>query len=151
MPAQRRISMLKGFNYPLTPKGKSTLDPPPWYYPADFLNIEFWSDPAAAAAVLPPGLDSDPASEGHGNVLFYDWQFAGANEESLDPARYQYREFFLLVDAFGAVGFIVDLTDQIGPTLKKAFEIPGPVLIGIRVDYRDNHKLFEKVHEHLLN
>jgi thiamine pyrophosphate-dependent acetolactate synthase large subunit-like protein len=41
--------------------------------------------------------------------------------------------------------------DQIGPTLKRAFEIPGPVLIGIRADYRDNHKLFEKVHEDLLN
>jgi Acetoacetate decarboxylase (ADC) len=74
--------MLKGFNYPLTPKGKSTLNPPPpWYYSADFLNIEFWSDPAAAAAVLPPGLDPDPAAQGHGNALFYDWQFTGANEE----------------------------------------------------------------------
>jgi acetolactate synthase-1/2/3 large subunit len=54
-------------------------------------------------------------------------------------------------EAFGATGFMVEAPDQIGPTLKKAFEIPGPVLIGIRVDYRDNHKLFEKVHEHLIN
>ena len=54
-------------------------------------------------------------------------------------------------EAFGAVGFMVDAPDQIGSTLKKAFEIPGPVLIGIRVYYRDNQKLFEKVHEHLLN
>jgi len=54
-------------------------------------------------------------------------------------------------EAFGAVGFMVETPDQIGPTLKKAFEITGPVLIGIRVDYRDNHKLFEKVHQHLLN
>jgi acetolactate synthase I/II/III large subunit len=46
---------------------------------------------------------------------------------------------------------MINSPDQIGPTLKKAFEIPGPVLIGIRVDYRDNHKLFEKVPEHLLN
>jgi hypothetical protein len=30
-------------------------------------------------------------------------------------------------------------------------EIPGTCLIGIRVDYRGNHKLFEKVSEHLLN
>jgi hypothetical protein len=29
-------------------------------------------------------------------------------------------------------------------------EVPGPVLIGINVDYRDNHTLFEKVHQHLL-
>lgn len=54
-------------------------------------------------------------------------------------------------EAFGAVGFMIEAPDQIGQTLKKAFEIPGPVLIGIRVDYRDNHKLFENVHEHLLN
>jgi acetoacetate decarboxylase len=92
--------MLKGFNYPLTPKGKSTLNPaPPWHYSADFLDIEFWSDPSAIAAVLPAGLDPDPSAKGHGNALFYDWQFSGENEEYLDPARYQYREFFILVDA----------------------------------------------------
>src|SRR5580698_7332533 len=92
--------MLKGFNYPLTPKGKSTLNPtPPWHYSADFLEIEFWAEPAAVAAVLPQGLDPDSEANGHANALFYDWQFSGSNEEYLDPARYQYREFFLLVDA----------------------------------------------------
>src|SRR5271156_2646863 len=92
--------MLKGFNYPLTPKGKSTLNPlPPWYYSSDFLNIEFWADPSVVAATLPSGLDPDPKAEGHANALFYDWQFSGANEEYLDPARYQYREFFILLDA----------------------------------------------------
>jgi hypothetical protein len=46
--------MLKGFNYPLTPKGISTLNPPPpWHYSSDFLYIEFWSDPASVAALLP--------------------------------------------------------------------------------------------------
>jgi acetolactate synthase-1/2/3 large subunit len=54
-------------------------------------------------------------------------------------------------EAFGAVGFMIEAPHQIGQTLKKAFEIPGPVLIGLRVDYRDNHKLFEDVHERLLN
>ncbi|HTF62855.1 MAG TPA: acetoacetate decarboxylase family protein [Edaphobacter sp.] len=92
--------MLKGFNYPLTPQGKSTVNPPPpWHYSSDFLNIEFWSDPSAVAAVLPPGLDLDPEAKGRGNAFFYDWQFSGENEEYLEPARYQYREFFLLVDA----------------------------------------------------
>jgi acetoacetate decarboxylase len=92
--------MLKGFNYPLTPKGESTLNPPPpWYYSADFLNIEFWSDPSVVAALLPPGLVPDQSAGGHGNALFYDWQFSGENEEYLEPARYQYREFFILLDA----------------------------------------------------
>src|ERR1700732_2619989 len=85
MAVQRRISMLKGFNYPLTPKGKSTLNPPPpWHYSADFLNIEFWAEPAAVAAVLPQGLDPDRSANGHANALFYDWQFSGANDEYLD-------------------------------------------------------------------
>jgi acetoacetate decarboxylase len=92
--------MLKGFNYPLTPKGKSTLNPaPPWYYSSDFLCIEFWTDPSAVKALLPDGLDPDPAAKGHANAYFYDWQFSGENEEYLEPARYQYREFFILVDA----------------------------------------------------
>jgi acetoacetate decarboxylase len=92
--------MLKGFNYPLTPKGMSTLNPlPPWYYSADFLSIEFWADPAAVRATLPDGLDPDPAADGHATALFYDWQFSGSKEEFLDPARYQYREFFILLDS----------------------------------------------------
>jgi acetoacetate decarboxylase len=92
--------MLKGFNYPLTPKGTSTLNPPPpWYYSSDFLNIEFWADPSAVAAVLPNGLDPDRSAIGHANACFYDWQFSGNDDEYLDPARYQYREFFILVDA----------------------------------------------------
>lgn len=91
---------LKGFNYPLTPKGKSTLNPsPPWYYSSDFLDVEFWAQPAAVASLLPNGLEPDPAGNGHCNALFYDWQFSGANDEYLNPARYQYREFFILVDA----------------------------------------------------
>src|ERR1700683_327987 len=92
--------MLKGFHYPLTPKGKSTLNPaPPWYYSSDFLSIEFWADASAVAAVLPAGLEADRAANGHSAALFYDWQFSGNNEEHLDPERYQYREFFILVDA----------------------------------------------------
>jgi acetoacetate decarboxylase len=92
--------MLKGFNYPITPKGKSTLNPPPpWYYSADLLNIEFWSDPSAVMALLPDGLDLDASANGHCNACFYDWQFSGDNEEYLNPARYQYREFFILLDA----------------------------------------------------
>jgi acetoacetate decarboxylase len=64
--------MLKGFNYPLTPKGQSTLNPrPPWYYSSDFLKIEFWAKPSAVAAVLPPGLDPDPAAKGRADALFY--------------------------------------------------------------------------------
>jgi acetoacetate decarboxylase len=92
--------MLKGFNYPLTPKGMSTLNPPPpWHYSSDFLYIEFWADPASVAAILPAGLDPDRSTNGQASAYFYDWQFSGSADEFLDPARYQYREFFILVDA----------------------------------------------------
>jgi acetolactate synthase-1/2/3 large subunit len=53
-------------------------------------------------------------------------------------------------EAFGAKGLFINSPDEIGQQLRKAFEIPGPVLIGVNVDYRDNHLLFEKVHKHLL-
>src|ERR1700755_1595184 len=88
-----RTTVLKGFHYPLTPKGMSTLNPPPpWHYSSDFLSIEFWADPISVAAILPPGLDLDRAANGHAAALFYDWQFSGSTDEFLDPARYQYRE-----------------------------------------------------------
>ena len=54
-------------------------------------------------------------------------------------------------EAFGASGYMINSPDEIGTVLRKAFEVPGPVLIGIRVDYSDNHILFDHVHEHLLN
>jgi len=53
-------------------------------------------------------------------------------------------------EAFGAKGLFINSPNEIGQQLRKAFETPGPVLIGINVDYRDNHLLFEKVHKHLL-
>jgi thiamine pyrophosphate-dependent acetolactate synthase large subunit-like protein len=37
--------------------------------------------------------------------------------------------------------------DDIVPVMKKAFDTQGPVIVGVHVDYRDNHKLFEMVHE----
>src|SRR2546423_1594444 len=91
---------LKGFNYPLTPKGKSTLNqPPPRYYSSDFLDVGFGAHPAAVPSLLHTGWERAPATNGHCDALFYDWQFSGPNEEYVDPARYQYREFFILVDA----------------------------------------------------
>jgi len=54
-------------------------------------------------------------------------------------------------EAFGARGFRIEKPDQIGPTLKEALALQGPVVIGIPVDYRDNHKLMEIVHPTVLN
>jgi acetoacetate decarboxylase len=92
--------MSKSYTTPLTPHGLSSIaPPPPWHYSGDFLIVEYWTNPAAVAAILPPGLTPDPASPGHASAIFVDWQFTGENDEMLNPERYQYREFFLLVDA----------------------------------------------------
>jgi acetolactate synthase-1/2/3 large subunit len=54
-------------------------------------------------------------------------------------------------EAFGATGLRIETPDQIAPTLKRALALAGPVIIGIPVDYRDNHKLMEIMHPHVLN
>jgi acetoacetate decarboxylase len=92
--------MLKGFTVPRSPLGHAAIDPPPpWHYSSDVVAVEFWTDPKATAALLPQGLVPDPNTNGHAMAMFLDWQFTAQNEEYLDPARYQYREAFVLIDA----------------------------------------------------
>jgi acetolactate synthase-1/2/3 large subunit len=50
-------------------------------------------------------------------------------------------------EAFGATGLRIQHPDEIAPTLRKAFDMPGPVLVGVHVAYKDNIKLFQAVHE----
>ncbi len=54
-------------------------------------------------------------------------------------------------EAFGATGLRIETPDQIAPLLKRALATDGPVVIGIPVDYRDNHQLMEIVHPGVLN
>jgi acetolactate synthase-1/2/3 large subunit len=54
-------------------------------------------------------------------------------------------------ESFGATGMRIQEPDQIAMTLKKALATSGPVVIGIPVDYRDNHRLMEIVHPSALN
>jgi acetolactate synthase-1/2/3 large subunit len=56
-----------------------------------------------------------------------------------------------LAEAFGANGLRIETPDEIAPTLQAALATDGPVVVGIPVDYRDNHLLMEMVHPHLLN
>ena len=92
--------MPKAFSVPLTPQGKSALATlPPWHYSSDCLAIEYWADQKAIAALLPPGVTVDEKSAGRAFFWFLDWQFTGSNDELTDPARYQYREAFVLVEA----------------------------------------------------
>jgi len=70
-------------------------------------------------------------------------RLSGVNFGPVDVARF--------AESFGAKGLKIESTDQIGPTLKKALAMQGPVLIGIPVDYRDNHRLMEMLHPGVLN
>jgi acetolactate synthase-1/2/3 large subunit len=53
--------------------------------------------------------------------------------------------------SFGAQGLMIESPDQIAPTLRLALEMQGPVLIGIPVDYSDNHRLMEMLHPDVLD
>lgn len=92
--------MLKGYSSPRSPEGRSGIvPPPPWHYVGDMLVIEFWADPAAAAAVLPAPLEPHPDG-GRAAAMFLDWQSCSdSGDELIDPSRAQYKEFFVTVNA----------------------------------------------------
>jgi acetolactate synthase-1/2/3 large subunit len=59
-------------------------------------------------------------------------------------------DYVKYAEAFGATGLMIRTADDIAPVLKKAFDTPGPVLVGVHVDYSYNPKLYEVVHENEL-
>jgi acetolactate synthase-1/2/3 large subunit len=56
-------------------------------------------------------------------------------------------DYVKYAEAFGATGLMIHQADETAPLMKKAFETPGPVIVGVHVDYSDNHLLFEALHE----
>jgi acetolactate synthase I/II/III large subunit len=56
-------------------------------------------------------------------------------------------DYIKYAEAFGATGLMIDKPADIAPVMKKAFDTLGPVIVGVHVDYRDNHELFEMLHE----
>jgi len=92
--------MLKGYSIPLSPHGEANLaGTPPWHYSSDVVAAEFWVDRQAVEAVLPPRVTVDGEGDARAVLMFLDWQFTASHDELLDPARYQYREAFILLDA----------------------------------------------------
>jgi acetoacetate decarboxylase len=92
---------LEGYSLPRSPEGRASLVArPPWHYVGDFLVLEFWADPDAVAAVLPEGLEPYADDPGRAAALFVDWQSCTDDRgELVDPARSQYKEFFVVVNA----------------------------------------------------
>ncbi len=50
----------------------------------------------------------------------------------------------------GAQGLMIKDADEIGPVLRKAMAMEGPVLVGVHVDYRDNPGLMAAMHEDVI-
>ena len=48
-------------------------------------------------------------------------------------------------EAFGATGRMIRSPEEITPVMKEALDHTGPIIVGVHVDYSDNHKLFEMV------
>jgi acetoacetate decarboxylase len=92
---------LHGLPFPRTASGRASLLPPaPWHYSGDLLTVEYRTDPAAIAALLPEGVSLAHDDEDPGAVAFIwaDWQSCGDDgAELLDPVRAQYREAFVVV------------------------------------------------------
>ncbi len=90
---------MKGFMFPRSATGKaSLLPPPPWHYSGDMLTLEYRTDPAAVAELLPDGVtpaDDDPGAVA---IVWADWQACSDSfAELLDPVRAQYKEVFVVV------------------------------------------------------
>lgn len=90
---------MRGFFPPRTATGRSALVPaPPWYYSGDLLTIEYRTDPARVAALLPEPLAPAEDDPGAVALIWADWQSCGeSREELLDPVRSQYKECFAVV------------------------------------------------------
>jgi acetoacetate decarboxylase len=85
--------------FPRSATGRSSLvPPPPWHYSGQLLTIEYRTDPAAVAELLPAPLEPAAEDPGAVAVIWADWQSCSDSfEELLDPVRSQYMETFVVV------------------------------------------------------
>jgi acetolactate synthase I/II/III large subunit len=64
--------------------------------------------------------------------FFYGKRYASVSLEGVSP------DFVKLAEAYGAVGLRAIKPEEVLPTLKKAFSIPGPVIIDFEIDPEEN-------------
>jgi acetolactate synthase I/II/III large subunit len=67
---------------------------------------------------------------------------SGCDFGSIDTIKY--------AEAFGAKGFAIKSPDEFAPTLRKAMDMSGPVLIEIPVDYSHNVELGAQMHHDVI-
>src|SRR4029078_1866415 len=90
-PKKPGAEAMKGFFYPRSATGQSSLlPPPPWHYSGDLLTIEYRTDPKKIAALLPEPLTLADEDPGAAALIWADWQSCGdTKDELLDPIRAQ--------------------------------------------------------------
>ncbi|MFN8232920.1 MAG: acetoacetate decarboxylase family protein [Actinomycetota bacterium] len=93
------MAELRGFMPPRSAAGEaSIIAAPPWHYSGDVLTVEYRTDPANVAALLPPGVEPAEDDPGAVAIIWADWQSCGdGGDELLDPVRSQYKECFVVV------------------------------------------------------
>ena len=80
--------------------------------------------------------------DGHYDMVGVQEQLKYGRTSGVDFGPIDYIKY---AEAFGAKGLTIKTPDDIVPVMKKAFDMAGPVIVGVHVDYTDNHKLFETV------
>ncbi|MHA1711136.1 MAG: acetoacetate decarboxylase family protein [Candidatus Freyarchaeota archaeon] len=103
---------LKGYCLPLSPEGKAqVVDPPPWHYGGDIIQVVFKADPKEVKQVLPEPLELG-SNPGLAFIWFVEWtSVSDVNPDLayLNPERSQYKECLLAVSCryHGEEGFTV--------------------------------------------
>ena len=111
------INDLRGFCYPLTPGGVSSLvGDLPWHYATEYVTIAYRTDPAAIAAYLPEPLAPGPEPD-LAYVAFSRWWSLWDNQPEMaftNPERTQYREcaIWVFVPRHGGAALSADLGEQ---------------------------------------
>lgn len=103
---------LKGYTVPLTPGGSSSLvEPPPWYYGGEVMQVLFRADVRKVRELIPPPLEMGP-EPGKGIVWFVEWVSVSESNPDLafiNPERAVYRECLVMVQCSyrGVPGYMV--------------------------------------------
>ncbi len=92
------MAEVHGFMFPRSATGRSSLVPnPPWHYSGALMTLEYRTDPAAIAELLPDPLELADEDPGAIAMIWADWQSCSDSfEELLDPMRSQYMEVFMV-------------------------------------------------------
>lgn len=103
---------LHGYTLPLSPEGKSALvEPPPWHYGGEVIEIMFKADPDRVRELIPPPLEMG-LEPGMCLLWFVHWiSVSDSNPELvyINPERTQYNECLVMVGCQlnGEPGYLV--------------------------------------------